>query len=209
MDPTQSAGATPVEGGATPLQSQATVPAAEPATGEEAALGDAGKRALDAMKAERKAAVDRAKALEAELETLRAGQLSDQEKAIKAARDEATREATERATGMVRRSEVRRALTAAGCGDVDIAALAPEFSTLGVGDDGTVDGLDKAVSAFRAAHPALFAPARGAAGDFDGGPGGGRVAQASYTRDQLRDPAFFAKHRDDILAAQREGRITN
>jgi hypothetical protein len=29
-----------------------------------------------------------------------------------------------------------------------------------------------------------------------------------YTRSQLKDPAFFQKHRDDILKAQKEGRIT-
>jgi hypothetical protein len=38
---------------------------------------------------------------------------------------------------------------------------------------------------------------------------GGDQTQRTYTRAQLRDPAFYKAHKSDILAAQREGRIHN
>ena len=53
----------------------------EPATGEDA-LGDAGKQALDRMKAERNDATRQLKALQKELEQLRQAQMSETEKAI-------------------------------------------------------------------------------------------------------------------------------
>lgn len=52
-----------------------------PAKGEDA-LGDAGKKALDLMKAERTEAVKRAKALERELEQVRTANLSEAERAV-------------------------------------------------------------------------------------------------------------------------------
>lgn len=51
-----------------------------PATDGADALGDAGKQALDRMKAERNAAASRAKALEKELNAVRASQMSESEK---------------------------------------------------------------------------------------------------------------------------------
>jgi len=48
----------------------------------EAALGDAGKKALDAMKAERNAASSRAKALEKEIGELRKSQMGEAERAV-------------------------------------------------------------------------------------------------------------------------------
>lgn len=52
-----------------------------PATGEDA-LGDAGKQALDRMKAERNEAAKQLKALQKELEAVRAASMSDAEKAV-------------------------------------------------------------------------------------------------------------------------------
>jgi hypothetical protein len=48
----------------------------------EATLGDAGKKALDAMKAERNAASSRAKALEKEIGELRKSQMGEAERAV-------------------------------------------------------------------------------------------------------------------------------
>lgn len=56
-------------------------PDAVPATGDDA-LGDAGKQALDRMKAERNEAAKRAKQLERELEQVRTANLTEAEKAI-------------------------------------------------------------------------------------------------------------------------------
>ena len=81
-EPTSPAGATPAAGGATPPQTPpaasapaptpqaqpAAVPAPDPSAPDDAlGLGDAGKRALDAMKAERNAAIAASKAAEREL----------------------------------------------------------------------------------------------------------------------------------------------
>lgn len=81
--------------------------AGTPATGDESQLGDAGKQALDRMKAERNAAksekqaeTERANALQAELDKIRQAGETDQqkaqreaEKALKHARDEAAAQA--------------------------------------------------------------------------------------------------------------------
>jgi len=59
-----------------------TGPQVPPATGATDGLGDAGKQALDRMKAERNAASSRAKALEKELASVRQSQMSESEKAV-------------------------------------------------------------------------------------------------------------------------------
>jgi hypothetical protein len=211
MTDDQSAGATPVVPGATPGQTPDQTPPAPttPATGEDG-LADGGKRALDAERAGRREAEKRAKAATDELEALRAGQLSEHEKAIAQARKEALAEATTKAHAMVRRAEVRRALASAGivADSLDLAATAPEFTDLAVDDDGQVAELDRAVGAFRSAHPSLFTAPRSAAGNFDGG-SGGAPAHQGWTRDQIgsMSQAEFEKNEAEIMRAMREGRI--
>jgi hypothetical protein len=206
----ESAGATPAAAAATAAQSTPDEPAAEPATGAEAALGDAGKRALDAMRAERRAAEDRAKRAEAELEQLRAASLSEHDKAIAQARKEATAETERTWSARLRSAEVARALQAAGATPdaLDLAVLDPSFAALAIDDEGPVDGLDAAVAAFRKARPSLFAAARPAAGNFDGGAGGAPSPQ-SWSRDQIgaMSQAEFERNEAEIMRAMREGRI--
>lgn len=60
---------------------QNDAPTAEPATGEDV-LGDAGKQALDRMKAERNEAQKQLKALQKDLDQLRQAQMSESEKAV-------------------------------------------------------------------------------------------------------------------------------
>jgi hypothetical protein len=211
MTDDQSAGATPVVPGATPGQTpdQTAPTPATPATGEDG-LADGGKRALDAERAGRREAERRAKAATDELEALRAGQLSEHEKAIAQARKEALTEATTKAHAMVRRAEVRRALASAGvvADALDLAAGAPEFADLAVDDDGRIADLDRALSGFRSAHPSLFSAPRSAAGNFDGG-SGGSPSPATWTRDQIgaMSQAEFEKNEAEIMRAMREGRI--
>jgi hypothetical protein len=219
---TPGAGATPAQAGqqepttqppagATPQAgTTATAAATSPATGDEA-LGDAGKRILAEARREAKEATDRAKAAEAERDALKAATLTDQEKAIAAARKEAIAEADAKWLGHVRRVTVRQALTAAGISqsELDLAANAPEFGALKVSDEGVVEDIGKTVDAFKASHPSLFASTGARTGSGDLGFGGGHPAgQPTYTREQLRDPAFFAANRADILKAQNEGRIS-
>lgn len=213
MTDQQSAGATPVEGGATPGQSEQApsgAPAASaPATGEDG-LGDAGKRALEAERAQRRDAERQLKAARDELEALRTSQLTDHEKAIAQARRDAAAETERTWSARLRAAEVARALQAAGATPdaVDLAVLDPSFAELAVDDDGRVAGLDAAIAAFRKARPSLFAAARPAAGNFDGG-SGGTPALGTWTRDQIgaMSQAEFERDEAEIMRAMREGRI--
>lgn len=219
MTDTTAAGATPVVAGATPAQTTPVSPAAaSPETPASATdypdgLGDAGKKALDAMKADKAAAEAVAKAAKKErddlakrLEDLEAAGKSEADKAIDAARKEGEAAAGTRYQARVRSSEVRAALVTAGinAGVLDLAVNAPEFATLKVTDEGEVEGLDVAVAGFKKSRESLFGTA--ASGSFDTGTGG-RTAKATYTKDQIKDPAFYDKHRDDIVLAMAEGRI--
>jgi hypothetical protein len=185
-EPTTPAGATPAAGGATPPQ---TPPAAsapdptpqpqpastspeDPSAQDASGLGDAGKRALDAMKAERNAAVAAAKAAERELEELRAASLSETDKAIAAARKAGADEVTERLHARVRRAETKLALARAGAVPslIEDLANAAEFSALVVDDADQVGGLDDAIKAHRSRVPDAYrAPAAPGPGSVDGG----------------------------------------
>jgi len=178
---TQSAGATPVVEGARPSQNQPASPAtgiapAAPSSATDASeqLGDAGKQALDRMKADKKASDDARKvaesernALQARIEELENATRSDTEKAIATARKEAVAEVESRYQARIRASEVKSALTAAGMVDPEPVLGASQFTALKVTEDG-VEGLDKAVEAFKTAHPRLFESSR-PLGSADGG----------------------------------------
>jgi len=215
-----SAGATPVAAGATPAQTPAAAgtpsssePPKPPATGsdDDQQLGHHHELDVQRERKARKAAEAREKALQTEYDALKASQLSDADKAIAQARKDGAAEAATRLHGRLRSSEVRSALAAAGInpGIASLAARADEFDALKVSDDGEVEGLDEAIAAFKKSHGDLFKPAAPAGGSGDTGTGGGRdTGKPTYTRAQIGDPAFWAKNKDDILLAQREGRIT-
>jgi hypothetical protein len=191
---TPGAGATPAQAGqptsSTPAAQGATPPAGTtapaaatpPAMGEDAALGDAGRRILAEARRQAREAEDRARAAEAERDTLKAATLSESERAIAEATKAGEKAATERFEARIRASEIRAALTAASisASELDLALHAPEFARLKVTDDG-LDGLASAVQAFKAGHPALFAPPprTGVTGSADGGvrPPAGYTAQ--------------------------------
>lgn len=182
MTEPQSAGATPVAGGATPPQTPATPAApasggtAAPATGDPDGLGDAGKRAIQKERDDAAAAKRERDDYKRQLEDLQNASKTDQEKALIAAKNEGKAEVLGKYQAAVRRSEVRAALSAAGISTsvLDLAVRADEFSSLKVTDDGDVDGLQGAVDAFKKAKPDLFGKAagNGAAPDFGGGPRG-------------------------------------
>ncbi len=190
-EPTIPAGAMPAAGGATPPQTPpaahapaaptptpsaqpAVVPAPDPSAPDvPEGLGDAGKKALDAMKAERNAALAASKAAERELEQLRSANLSESEKAIAAARRAGADEVTERLHARVRRAEVKLALARAGAVPslIEDLAGAAEFVALKVDDTDQVTGLDDALKAHRSRVPDAYrAPATPGPGSVDGGP---------------------------------------
>lgn len=104
-------------------------------------LGDAGKQALDRMKADRKAAEARAKAAEAELEKLRNASKTEQERAVDAARKEGASEAAQKANERLIRAETKAIAATAKFhdpGDV-IAQLGSQLADIEVDDEGEVD----------------------------------------------------------------------
>jgi hypothetical protein len=187
-EPITPAGATPAAGGATPPQTPpaasapaptpqaqpAAIPAPDPSAPDDTlGLGDAGKRALDAMKAERNAALAASKAAERELEELRTASLSETEKAIATARKAGADEVTERLHARVRRAEVKLALAGAGATPSLIEDLAngAEFAALKVDETDQVLGLDDALKAHRSRVPDAYrAAATPGPGSVDGGP---------------------------------------
>lgn len=180
MTETAAAPATGAEAGATPAQTTPVSPAADapkttaPATGEPDGLGDAGKRAIDAMKAERDTARREAAEAKRQLAELADAGKSEHERAIAEAKKAGAAEVLERVHGQVRRSEVRAALLAAGVNAslIDLASRADQFASLKVTEEGTVEGLDGAVEAFRKATPELFVKPKPASGDAGLGPRG-------------------------------------
>jgi hypothetical protein len=158
----------------TPQAQPRWTPDTDPSAPDDAlGLGDAGKRALDAMKAERNAAVAAAKAAERELEELRVASLSETDKAIAAARKAGADEVTERLHARVRRAETKLALSRAGAVPslIEDLANAAEFAALTVDDADQVTGLDDAIKAHKARVPDAYrAPTAPGPGSVDGGP---------------------------------------
>lgn len=75
--------------------------------------------------------------------------------------------------------------------------------------DGDGKAISEALAALAKAKPYLLvqATAPKPVGSFDAGNSAARKAQSTYTRAQLKDPAFYLQHKDDIPLALREGRI--
>jgi len=109
-----------------------------PATGEDA-LGDAGKQALDRMKAERAQAVKEAKDLRKELESVRLSSLSDAEKAVELARTETRAETLRNVGGRLVDAEVRAAAAGRVSADQVEALLEGLDRSRFITDDGDVD----------------------------------------------------------------------
>ena len=159
-----------------------------------AALGDAGKQALDRMKAEREEAKRRAKAAEAELEKLRNASKSEQEKAIDAARKEGESEATKRANDRLIRAEAKVLAATAKFRDPSdvIAQLGSSLAEIEVDDNGEVDGkaLKALVDGLAKSKPYLIDAGDGAGSASDAGIGttgsGGRTTTATPGLGRLR-----------------------
>lgn len=153
-------------------------------------LGDAGKQAIDRMKAERNAARAEAAAAKAEVDALKAAQMTEQERAIATARAEAAAEAKAEVLGDVNERLFSAALQVAAATDIPIAdgktvriadpsLLAdPEvarrllgLSEIPVTDTGDIDteAISAAVAALAAAKPYLTASATPTPGSADQG----------------------------------------
>ena len=142
-------------------------------------LGDAGKKALDTMKAERNAAKAAAKQAIAESEALRA-QIANKDKpaeeiALENARNEGRTEATKAGNLRVLKSELK-AIATGKLADPTDAHLYIDLATFDVNDDGEPDSdaLAEAIDKLLIAKPHLAAntaPAPRFMGGADGGAG--------------------------------------
>lgn len=177
----------------------------EPIAGADA-LGDPGKKALDAMKAERNAERARRRELEAELESFkRERDLADksvEEQAIEQARQEARTEERLRANARVIKSEVR--LAAKGkLADPDDAIAFIDLTQFDVNDDGEIDGaaVDDAIADLIARKPHLAA--KQAVGSADQGErDSGAIRQVTAAELETMTP-------EQINQARRDGRLNN
>jgi hypothetical protein len=173
-----------------------------PVEGEEA-LGDPGKKALDAMKAQRKAALDEAKAAKAERDALKA-QLEgrDQEYAAEQERQRVKDEALAAANKRILSAELRAAAKGKLADPTD-AALYINLDEFEVSDDGEVDSdaLASAIDDLIARKSHLAADTRRFDGAADqGAKGTQRLTQLSATDLDSMSPA-------EINTARREGRL--
>lgn len=154
-------------------------------------LGDAGKKALDAMKRERAAAKADAKSANARAEKAEAA-LADkdkpaEEKALDEARAEARAEATKAADARYIKSELKAAATGKLADPTD-AALYINLNDFDVDDDGEVDSgaLADAIAELLTRKPHLGMPdARKFGGSADQGAKGKPAAPAQLTENDV------------------------
>lgn len=172
------------QGGAPPTDP----PAGAPPVGDNDDLGEAGKRALEAERGSRRAAENRAKALETELAKFRESSMSEQEKAIAAARREATAEAGVAFNRRLVQAEVRAA-AAGKLADPEDAVRFLNLDEFEVGSDGDVDkkAITSAIERLLKGKPYLSGSATRPTGDADQGARGGPAG--SSMNDLIRGAA--------------------
>jgi len=173
----------------------------------EASLGDAGKKALDAMKAQRNAATKDAREYKAELARLReeAALKSKpaEEQALEQARSEARAEATKTANTRILRSELRAAAKGKLADPAD-AALYINLDDFDVNEDGEVDSaaLDDAIDELiaRKTHLAVANLRK-----FEGA--GDQGAKREVKASQLSAKDIESMTPAEVNAARRAGRL--
>ncbi len=187
---------------------QATEAAAAAKAAEEAkaaeSLGDAGKKALDAMKLERKTAKDEATKAKADLAALQA-KLDGKEAEHKAeqeaqkVKDEALSAANER----ILKAEVRAA-AAAKLQDPKDALLHIDLSPFEVGEDGEVDSsaIAQAIDDLVAAKPYLAA--QGGSKFKGSGDGGARNGQSASPLDDQIAEAEKSRDFQTVIALKQQ-----
>lgn len=174
----------------------------------DAALGDAGKRAIDAMKerekkarADARAAIARAEAAE---KALANKDKPADEVALDAARAEERAEANKKANERILRADLRAAATGKLADPTD-AALYLDLSEFTVTDDGDTDSdaLNEAITDLLSRKPHLAA---GKPNRFDGGADQGAKGKEAKTS-QLTVADTESMTPAEINQARREGRL--
>lgn len=174
----------------------------------DADLGDKGKQAIDRMKAERKKALDAAKAATARAVAAEAA-LANKDKpaeevALEAARNEARTEATTAANLKLAKSALRLAAKGVLADPADAIAFI-DASQFEVDDEGDVDpdALKDAIDELLAKKPHLAA---GKANRFDGGADQG--APNAAAKSQLTEADLESMSPEEVNQARRDGRLT-
>lgn len=186
---------------------EATATETTETTQGEAALGDAGKKALEAMKAERKAARDEAAAVKAELAALKAK--VDGKEAEFAAQQEAQR-ITDAALSAANRRILKSEVKAAAKGVLADAQDAYKFLDLDsfeVDSDGNVDesAIAAALDALVASKPYLAAQGKRFQGTADGGARNDATSQPT----QLTQADMARMSAEQIAAAEEAGQFND
>jgi len=171
------------------------------------ALGDAGKRALDAMKGKWRDERDKRRAAEERLAALEAasagsGDTTDPD----AIRAEATREATAKANARLVRAELKAAATGKMADPTDVLVYL-DPAQFEVSEDGEVDAteLADAIDELLTKKPHLAAATRPRfQGSGDGGAARTPAGPTQLTREALQNMSP-----DEIVKAKREGRLKN
>lgn len=169
------------------------------------ALGDPGKKALDAMKAERNSAREAQRKAEQELAALKAaadGKQAehDAEVAAQKVRDDALAAANQR----IAKSEIK--LAAAGkLADPSDALLYINASDIEVSDDGSIDSAALASAIDELVKQKPYLAAQGSR--FEGSGDGGQRSTASVEPKQVTEAELKTMSRDEINKARKEGRL--
>lgn len=184
-----------------------TTEATESATDAgEAALGDPGKKALDAMKADRKAARDaaaaekaRADALQAKLDGKEAEHQAEQEKR------ETEKAALTKANQRILRSEIKAAAKGVLADPADAYKFL-DLDSFEVGEDGEVDdaAITAALTDLVSTKPYLAAQGGRFQGSADGGARNDTTKAAQLTRSDLNGMTP-----QQIETARKEGRLND
>ena len=104
-------------------------------------------------------------------------------------------------------NKLSAALAGAGAVDVDAALKLIDRSTIKVGDDGTVSGVDEAINGLKESKQYLFTKQSVTVGSPSNPAPTGPTATKTFKRSDLQDSKFYKENRDDILAAMRAGTI--
>lgn len=195
-------------------------PASQPPAGTSPTQAD-GEQAEQATSQPESISLDEAKKLRSEAASLRRrlneleakdkaaeeAKLSESEKTAKRLA-ELERDLAERDRQIQEQTVRTAAVTAAaklGFANPDVAFRLLDFAAIEFDEAGHPRNVDALLGSLAKAEPYLVRQA--AVGSADTGLGGGRQSPRSFTRDQLRDPKFYAENREAIQQAANEGRI--
>jgi len=147
----------------------------------------------------------RATAAEGKVKEFETAALSESEKLAKQAQ-----EAAERATALeqqLRQERVQRAIVTAAAKAGLPAELAARLVDVEYDEAGNPQGVDAAVAKLAEQYPQLVGKGAPTSTTSATHPNRGQAAGGTFITSQLGDRKFYLEHKDEIMAALREGRI--